>query len=29
MRAYGMDYIEVSDGTIAMDEDDKIALLSD
>jgi phosphosulfolactate synthase len=27
VRAYGMDCIEISDGTIAMDEDDKIALL--
>jgi phosphosulfolactate synthase len=27
VRAYGMDCIEVSDGTVAMDEDDKIALL--
>ena len=27
VRAYGMDCIEVSDGTIAMAEDDKIALL--
>ncbi len=27
VRAYGMDCIEISDGTIAMDEDDKISLL--